>query len=104
MDSIKQKLLIEYLISSSDTFALCQGIVEPDYFDPEFRNTVKFVKDYFQEYDATPEPPQIKAETGTTLERREVSRDEITYCTNEIEKFCRHRAMEKAILNSVSMV
>ena len=44
MDSKKQKLLIEYLISSTDTFGLCQGIVQSEYFDPEFRNTVKFIK------------------------------------------------------------
>jgi len=38
MDDKKQKLLIEYLVSSPDTFALCQGIVQADYFDPEYRN------------------------------------------------------------------
>ena len=104
MDSVKQKLLIEYLISSPDTFALCQGIVQPDYFDPEFRNTVKFVKDYFGKYNATPEPRQIKAETGQTLERQNVGKDELEYCSNEIEAFCQQRAMEKAILGSVPMI
>lgn len=104
MDSAKQKLLIEYLISSADTFALCQGIVEPEYFDPEFRNTVKFVKDYFNQYNATPEPRQIKAETGQDVERQDVGKDELEYCSNEIEAFCRHRAMEKAILGSVSLI
>jgi archaellum biogenesis ATPase FlaH len=104
MDSAKQKLLIEYLISSPDTFALCQGIVEPEYFDPEFRHTVKFVKDYFGEYNATPEPRQIKAETGVDVERQNVGKDELEYCSNEIEKFCKRRAMEKAILGSVAMI
>lgn len=104
MDSTKQKLLIEYLISSVDTFALCQGIVQPDYFDPEFRNTVKFVKEYFNEYNATPEPRQIKAETGQSFERQQVGKDELEYCSNEIEKFCQRRAMEKAILGSVAII
>lgn len=104
MDSAKQKLLIELLISSPDTFAICQGIVEPEYFDPEFRNTVKFVKDYFNKYNSTPETAAIKAETGQTIQKHLVSKDKIEYCTNEIESFCKRRAMEKAILGSVAMV
>lgn len=104
MDSKKQKLLIEYLISSPDTFALCQGIVDPEYFDPEFRNTVKFVKDYYEQYNATPEPIQIEAETGQDLVKREVQNDQLAYCSNEIETFCKHRAMEKAILSSVPFI
>ena len=68
MDNKKQKLLIEYLISSSDTFALCQAIVEPDYFDPEYRNAVRFIKKYYTQYNTTPGPNQIKAEADLELE------------------------------------
>ena len=48
MDTQKQKLLMEYLISSSDTFALCQNIINPTYFDPELRNAVAFIKDNYE--------------------------------------------------------
>lgn len=104
MDSKKQKLLIELLISSSDTFALCQGIIDPEYFDPEFQNAVKFVKEYYDQYHTTPSPLQIEAESGQTLQKLEVKKDEVLYCANEIEQFCKHRAMEKAILSSVDDV
>lgn len=101
MDNKKQKLLLEILISSPDTFALCQGIVEPTYFDPEFQNAVKFVKEYYNEYHTTPNTLQIEAESGQHLDKLEVKRDEVMYCANEIESFCKERAMEKAILSSV---
>lgn len=104
MDNNKQKLLIEYLISSTDTFGICQAIVEPDYFDPELRNAVRFMKDYFEEYNTTPDPTQVQAETGTQLELKEVSKDQIDYTTNEIESFCRRRAIEKAVLASPKMI
>lgn len=104
MDNAKQKLLIEYLISSPDTFALCQPIVQPDYFDPEYRNSVKFIKTYYEKYSATPEPHQIKAEAGQTFERRTIQKDEISYCCDEIEKFCKHGAMKHAFLSSVEKV
>lgn len=104
MDNKKQKLLIELLISSPDTFALCQSIVDPTYFDPEFQNAVKFIKTYYDEYNTTPSPLQIEAESGQSLEKLEVKRDEVLYCANEIEQFCKQRGMEKAILSSVELV
>lgn len=104
MDNNKQKLLIEYLISSPDTFATCQGIINPDFFDPEFRNTVSFIKKYYDEFNTTPDPAQIKAETNVTVTKRDVKPDSIAWCSQQVEKFCRQRAMEKAILNSVADV
>ena len=96
MDSKKQKLLIEYLISSTDTFALCQNIVVPDYFDPEFRQSMTFVKEYYDEYSSTPNPKQIEAEAGVVFDTHNIQADEIKYCAAEIEKFCKHSAMRKA--------
>ena len=101
MDNKKQKLLIELLISSSDTFALCQGIVDSEYFDPEYRNCVKFIKDYYNQYNTTPDPAQIEAESGQQLTVHEITKDKVLYCTNQIEQFCKYSAMEKAIIGSV---
>lgn len=101
MDNKKQKLLIELLISSSDTFALCQGIVESEYFDPEYRNCVQFIKDYYNQYNTTPDPAQIEAESGQQLTVHEITKDKVLYCTNQIETFCKYSAMEKAIIGSV---
>jgi len=98
MNSKKQKLLIELLISSPDTFALCQNIVDPTYFDPEFRNSVEFIKKYYDDYSSTPSVKQIEAETNQVLKIHDVARDEIKYCAAEIEKFCKHGAMKKASL------
>ncbi len=98
MDSKKQKLLIEFLISSADTFALCQNIIEPSYFDPEFRNSVTFIKQYYDEYSSTPSPIQIEAETAQEFRTYVILPDEIKYCTIEIEAFCKQSAMKKASL------
>lgn len=98
MDSKKQKILIEYLVSSPDTFGLCQGIVQANYFDPEFRNAVSFIKQYYDKYSTTPKLEQIEAESGVELKHRQIAPDEIEYCTIEIESFCREQALTKAIL------
>ena len=104
MNSKKQKLLIEYLISSTDTFALCQNIVTSAYFDPEYRQVVTFIKEYYDEYSSTPNTKQIEAETSQTFETHQISLDEIKYCSVEIEKFCKHAAMRMATLAAPALV
>lgn len=104
MDSNKQKLLLEYLTSSPDTFGVCQAIVEPKYFDPEFANAVRFMKEYYEEYSTTPDERQIKAETGIELERVEVKRDQLEYTTNQVEAYCRQKAIEQAVLSSPTLI
>lgn len=104
MDNKKQKLLIEYLMSSADTFSLCQSIVLPEYFDPELRSAVKFIKNYYNEYNTTPDALQVEAESGVELQLRNISRDQIEYTTTEIETFCRRRAIERAVLKSPELI
>lgn len=104
MDTKKQKLLIEYLLSSTDTFSLCSGIVRSEYFDPEFRNSVSFIRDYFEEYHTTPDPVQVEAESGIEFKKREIRKDQISYCADEIETFCKRKAIEQAILSSPSLI
>lgn len=100
----KQRLLIEYLISSTDTFALCKSIVKPEYFDPEYRKAVDFIHMYYDKYSNTPSPQQVAAETGAQFTRQEITRDQITYCTDEIEVFCRRRALQQAVVQAPKFI
>jgi hypothetical protein len=96
MDINKQQLLIEYLVSSPDTFALCTPIIKAYYFDPELQHTVRFLQQYYNEYNALPDTAQIEAETGRILVMRDVPNDKIEYCANEIEQFCKRGAIINA--------
>jgi KaiC/GvpD/RAD55 family RecA-like ATPase len=100
----KQRLLVEYLISSPDTFALCKSIVKSEYFDPEYRKSVDFLHTYYDKYSATPTPDQVEAETGVMLKKRDVTRDQVSYVSDEIETFCRRRAVQQAILAAPKMI
>ena len=104
MDIKKQQLLLEYLISSSDTFAICAAIVKPSYFDPELRNVVTFVHEYFDEYNTTPTAKQVEGETGIELEPEPVTKDQIEYCTDQIEAFCKEKAIQAAVLSAPALI
>lgn len=97
-NSNKQQLLLEYLVSSSDTFAVCKSIVKPDYFNPEFRKTVDFLHSYYDKYNALPSTDQIVAETDVALKQHQITKDQIAYCSDEVEAFCRRKALEHAVL------
>lgn len=100
----KQQLLLEYLISSPDTFALCKSIVKSDYFDPEFRKTMDFVHGYYDKYNALPNTDQISAETNIDLKVHQVTKDQISYCSTEVEQFCRREALKNAIWSAPDLI
>lgn len=91
-------------MSSPDTFALCNGILVPSYFDPEYRKTVEFIKGYYENYSNTPDIDLIEAETGVELKKREVTRDQIKYCSEEVEQFCRRKALMQAIVKAPEFI
>lgn len=93
----KQKLLIEYLLSSSDTYAMCRSILDHSYFLPELRNSIRFINEYYDKYNTTPSPEQISAETEVEFTTQPITKDKIQYCASEIEAFCKEKAVENAI-------
>lgn len=103
MDLKKQNLLIEYLISSVDTFQKCTTIVQPEYFDPEARDAVRFIQQYYNDYNATPTPDVIEAETGKKYILRDVKRDQVDWCSDQVEKFCRSQAVKQSIMTAAAI-
>jgi hypothetical protein len=80
----------------------CCGIVDENYFDPKIRQAVHFVKTYFEQYRAAPKADQVNAELDLVNHFTEhpLTIGEVKYAEDEIEKFCRYSAMERAILSS----
>jgi len=104
MNLKKQILLIEYMLSSVDVFAKCTTIIQPEYFDPEARDSVKFIQEYYNDYNSLPTPQQIAAETGQAFALHDnITRDKVDYCSNEVERFCRDKALRKAIMNAAEI-
>lgn len=102
--STKQQLLLDLLASSADTFSLCEPILKPQYFDPEYRQAVEFMCEYYNKYHAIPSPMQVKAETGVTVTTSVVTKDQIQYCTEEVERFCRLEAIKDAVRRSMKLI
>jgi KaiC/GvpD/RAD55 family RecA-like ATPase len=104
MNVEKQKLLVSYLVSDADLFTRCNSILDTNYFDPEVRHSVHFAKEYFEKYRTLPTMDQLRVETGTVYELQHPSKGESDYVLNEVEQYCRNKAIERAILSAPALL
>ena len=105
MELEKQKLLVSVLAGNRDLMALCSGIIKPSYFDPSLKKSVRFLKEYFDKYKDVPRAPVVRAETGIILDEvGDINKAEMKFVSEEIETFCRNRAMTEAILSGPELI
>lgn len=96
-----QQLYLEFLTNDHELFVRCNSILDESYFDRKLRKGVKFIRDYVDEYGAVPDKQQIKAKTGLALNDIGQSGEEHkAWFLDDFETFCRHKALESAILKS----
>ena len=96
-----QKLYVEFMINNPELYTRESGIIKKEFFDPELRTTVEFISDHVNQYGAMPTLQQIKAKTDVDLRPLDQSDDKYdTWFLDEFETFCRHKALEGAILQS----
>ena len=99
MEVEKQKLVLSCLTSNRDLMAMCHSIIKPSYFDPSLKRSVKFIQDYFDKYKDIPKREMVKAEVGLALDNvGEITKADLSYIADEVETFCRNRAVTEAIV------
>lgn len=106
MNIDKQRLLLSYLTSEQTLFIKVNPILEPKYFDLQLKPVVGFIKRYFEEYKSLPTSDQVKAETSIVITppTEKLTPQRLKYTENELETFCRNKAIEHAILSSPELL
>jgi len=99
-----QKLFVQFMLTEPQLFTRIMGIVDDRHFDRETRDIVKFLISYSNEYQTMPTVEQIKAETGQTIELLKGVEQHSDWFIDEFETFCRHKAIERAIVNSADLL
>ena len=97
-----QKLYIDFLLADKDLFVRCNAILESSYFDRQFRDTVDFIKKHVEEYSDVPMLEQVNAvgNIGASDVRATMTDEHKNWFMDNFEQFCRHKALEAAILQS----
>lgn len=100
-----QELFLRFLISDQDLFARCQNIVDKTHFAVRYRAIVELMQDHSVNYNSIPTLDQINAVSPVKLEPIEnVTPDHQNWFLDEFETFSRHKALEKAIIESASLL
>ena len=101
----KQKLLIDVLLSSEEVFARCQNILNAKYFVNKLRPAVRFILAHAEKYRVLPKIAQVNAETGLVFERIDgITIQHQDAFLDEIEEFCKNRALADAVLSAVDLI
>lgn len=106
MNEKKQIKLLNNLVNSPDLLARCIDIIKPSYFDPNLVADVEFLIQYHIAHNTNPSPKLMTAESAGDIvyEEEHIPIDEVEYCANELESFCKQSAMHDAILESYELI
>jgi replicative DNA helicase len=100
-----QNLFVSMMITDFELFVRCQTILKPSYFDKTLSPVIKFILEYSEKYKGIPTPEIIKSEVNFNIATLETITDsQKHWFLDNIEKFCRHKAIESAILTSADML
>lgn len=100
-----QELLLSYFISEPNMFAVSKTIVNPDHFEPRLQPAVQFILDHSEKYRVIPNPLQIKAATGVSIDTFPgTSPQSNDWFLDEIQNFSRQKALFNAVLEGVDLI
>ena len=99
-----QKLYLEMFLSDAETFVRCQNIFDPDNFDKRYHEAAAFVTKYVDDYKVMPEVSIVNASCETDFQAVTLPKENYDWLMDEFETFSRHKALERAILQSADML
>lgn len=110
MDSSKkydiqtQLYLLSQIFSTPDLYVRCKSVLAPEYFDREFQESIAYVHEYANTYDAAPSLNDIKFHGGFEYIETPVQHLNQNAVVDYISDFCRHKALALAVEKSMTLV
>ena len=100
-----QKTYLEIMLSDAQTFVRCQGIFDPSLFDRKLQATAQFLQDFVAQHNTLPTQEIINSSCDVKLEpSKDLNEQHYDWLLNDFETFCRHKSLEKAILESADLL
>ena len=100
-----QKTYLEVMLSDAQTFVRCQGIFDPSLFDRKLQNTAQFLADFVSQHNTLPTQEIINSSCDVKLEiSKDLNEQHYDWLLTDFETFCRHKSLEKAILESADLL
>jgi len=100
-----QKLFLEFMITDPELFVRARNIISPVYFSKKYFETVSMFVDHSEKYQTLPTIQQVQAKCEIELTPvPNIDDTQKTWFLDEFETFCRHKALERAIIDSADLL
>ena len=100
-----KKVYLEMMLSDAQSFVRCQTIFDHTLFDRKLQDAAEFLNKYVTEHNTLPTLDMINASCNTQLKMPEGLREEhYDWLLQEFETFTRHKGLERAILESATLL
>ncbi len=100
-----QRLLIGVLLSDEEIFSRCQNILQAKYFVNRLRPAVRFLLEFANQYRALPPHEQMRAQFGIEFDKVDSTSPALQGAfLDQIEEFCRNRALADAVLSAPDLI
>ena len=99
-----QKLFVQFMITDPELYSRVRSIIRPEYFDRGIRKVVDTIISHTEEYSTVPTTDIIKAQSGQEIEKVDNIEQHVDWFIDEFETFCRHKAIERAIIESADLL
>ena len=100
-----QKLYLELMLADAEVFVRCQGIFDHTLFDRKLQGAAEFINIYAKEYTVLPDYEMVNASCRVDLKRPDdIKEGHNDWLMDEFESFTRHKALERAIIESADLL
>jgi KaiC/GvpD/RAD55 family RecA-like ATPase len=100
-----QELFLRIMVTNAELYTRVMNIMNPANFDRTLRPVAEFIVEHSTKYSVMPDPLQIKATTGTTIDTiPELDEGHYDWFLEEFESFTKRQELERAILKAADML
>jgi len=100
-----QELFLRMMVTNAELYTRVMNIMNPANFDRTLRPVAEFIVEHSTKYSVMPDPLQIKATTGTTIDTiPELDEGHYDWFLEEFESFTKRQELERAILKAADML
>lgn len=99
-----QLYILSQIFSNPDIYTRCKNILKPDYFDKDFHDSISYVHDYAQKYNAAPPLIEIKNVGGYDYDDIKVGEIHTQSVLDKVGEYCRHKALALAVEKGMDLV
>ena len=100
-----QKLFLEMMIDSPESYVRVQNIYNVENFNRSLKSAAKFIKEHADKHKAMPTVEQVNATCATTfIKTTDLKEEHYDWFIEEFEGFSKRKELERAILKSADLL